>query len=60
MLVLTRKQGEKVTIGNDITVFVVEVIGDSVRLGFDAPKEMPIHRDNAVRKAPRLSKQRER
>jgi carbon storage regulator len=37
MLVLTRKPGEKVVICNGITVTVVEVTGNKVRLGFDAP-----------------------
>lgn len=44
MLVLGRKCGESVVIGNDITVKVLEVRGDRVKLGFAAPGEVPIHR----------------
>ncbi len=44
MLVLGRKRGESVIIGNDITVKVLEVRGDRVKLGFAAPGEVPIHR----------------
>jgi len=44
MLVLSRKRGESVVIGNGITVTVLDVRGDRVRLGFDAPAEVPIHR----------------
>ena len=44
MLVLARKCGESVVIGNDITVKVLEVHGDRVKLGFAAPGEVPIHR----------------
>ena len=44
MLVLTRKRGEAVVIGDGITVTVLEVQGDRVRLGFNAPVDVPIHR----------------
>ncbi len=44
MLVLSRKCGERIVIGNDITVTVLEVRGDRVKLGFSAPVEVPIHR----------------
>lgn len=44
MLVLSRKKGESIVINNDITVTVVEVRGDKVRLGIVAPKEVPVHR----------------
>jgi len=43
MLVLTRKRGEATVIGDDITVTVLEVQGDRVRLGFSAPAGVPIH-----------------
>ena len=45
MLVLSRKLGEVITIGNSITVTVVAVDGDRVRLGIVAPAEVPIHRE---------------
>ena len=44
MLVLSRKKGERVIIGQDIYVTVLEVRGDRVRLGFECPLEVPIHR----------------
>jgi carbon storage regulator len=44
MLVLSRKPGESVVIGSDITVTVVEVRGGKVRLGFTGPSQVPIHR----------------
>jgi carbon storage regulator len=45
MLVLGRKLGETIVIGNDITVTVVAVDGDRVRLGVVAPAEVPVHRE---------------
>jgi carbon storage regulator len=45
MLVLSRKKNEKIRIKDDITVVVVEIRGDKVRLGIDAPKEVPVHRE---------------
>jgi carbon storage regulator len=44
MLVLTRKQNEQLVIGNNIFLTVVEIRGDRVRLGVEAPKEVPVHR----------------
>ena len=44
MLVLGRKVGEQIIIGNNIVVTVLEARGDRIRLGFEAPSEVPIHR----------------
>jgi carbon storage regulator len=44
MLVLTRKKGESIIIGDDVTITVVEIRGDKCRLGISAPKEVPVHR----------------
>ena len=44
MLVLSRRKDESVIINNDIRVVVVEIRGDKVRLGVEAPKEVPVHR----------------
>lgn len=44
MLVLSRHVNEKVMIGDSIVVTIVEVRGDKVRLGIDAPNEVPVHR----------------
>jgi len=45
MLVLTRSASEKVQIGSEITLTVLEIRGDKVRLGIDAPKEVSVHRE---------------
>jgi carbon storage regulator len=45
MLVLSRKKGERVMISDNITLVVVEIRGDKVRLGIEAPKEVPVHRE---------------
>jgi carbon storage regulator len=50
MLVLSRKPGEAIVIGNGITVTVVEVKGERVRLGLTAPAEVPIHREELQRR----------
>ena len=45
MLILTRKSGESITIGDDVKVTVVEVKGKQVRIGIDAPRSYTIHRE---------------
>jgi carbon storage regulator len=45
MLCLSRKKNEKVMIGDEGTVQVLEIQGDKVRLGFDFPKDTPVHRE---------------
>lgn len=44
MLVLSRKKGESIVIGDDIVLTIVEVRGDKIRLGIEAPREVPVHR----------------
>lgn len=44
MLVLSRKNNEKIIINNDIVITIVEIRGDKVRLGIEAPKDIPVHR----------------
>ncbi len=44
MLVLTRKANESIVIRDNIVITVVEIRGDKVRLGIEAPKEVPVHR----------------
>ena len=56
MLVLSRKKNESIIINDNITIVVVEIRGDKVRLGVDAPKEIPVHR-NEVYEAIRRSQQ---
>lgn len=48
VLVLTRKPGERVLIGDDIVITIIETRGDGVRIGFEAPRGVPIHRDEVV------------
>jgi carbon storage regulator len=45
MLILTRRVGETVMIGNDISVTVLGVKGNQVRVGIQAPKDTPVHRE---------------
>ena len=49
MLVLTRKPGERVLIGDDIVITVLESRGDGIRIGIDAPRGLRIQRDEVVR-----------
>jgi carbon storage regulator len=44
MLILTRKLGERITIGNDIVISLLEIKGSQVKLGIEAPKGISIHR----------------
>jgi carbon storage regulator len=49
VLVLTRRAGESVVIGDDVVVTVIEVRGDVVRVGIDAPREVKVHREEVYR-----------
>lgn len=49
MLVLSRKQDEKVIIGDNITIMVISIQGDKVRLGIDAPKNVTVHREEVYK-----------
>ncbi len=44
MLVLSRKKDEQIMIGDNVVITIVDIRGDKVRLGIDAPKEIPVHR----------------
>jgi carbon storage regulator len=48
MLVLSRKKNEQIIVGDSIVITVVEVRGDRVRLGIEAPQEIPIHRNEVL------------
>ncbi|MDD3469908.1 MAG: carbon storage regulator CsrA [Thermoguttaceae bacterium] len=55
MLVLSRKKNESIVINNEITIVVVEIRGDKVRLGVEAPKEVPVHRQEVFEAIQRSS-----
>ena len=44
MLVLSRQKDESIMIGDDVEITIVDVRGDKVRLGINAPREIPVHR----------------
>jgi carbon storage regulator len=50
MLILTRKLGEKINIGDDIMVTLLEIKGAQIKLGIDAPKHIGIHRNEIYEK----------
>ena len=45
MLVLSRKKDEKIIIGDNIAIMIVDIQGDKVRLGIEAPREVSVHRE---------------
>lgn len=53
MLVLSRKLGESIVIDGAVTITVVQIRGDKVRLGIEAPKEVPVHRQEVFEKIQR-------
>jgi carbon storage regulator len=60
MLVITRKAGERICLGDDVTITVMEISGSTVRIGIEAPAEIPIYRQeiwNAVKEENRAAAQ---
>lgn len=53
MLILTRAPNEKITIGDNIEITVLSVTGNQVRLGVEAPKDVPVHREEIYQRIQR-------
>jgi len=53
MLVLTRRVNERIVIGDDVTVTVLEVRGDQVRIGIEAPRDVKVFREEVLGREPR-------
>jgi carbon storage regulator len=49
VLIITRRPGEKIMLGDDVVIEVIEVSGSSVRVGIDAPKSVPVYREEIWR-----------
>ena len=45
MLIITRRPGEKIILGEDISIQVMEIVGNQVRIGIQAPKSVPVYRE---------------
>ena len=45
MLIITRRAGERIMVGDDIVVEVMEIVGNSVRVGISAPRSVPVYRE---------------
>jgi carbon storage regulator len=45
MLIITRRPGEKIVLGDDVVVTVMEISGQTARIGIDAPKALPVYRE---------------
>ena len=50
MLILTRRVGETIRIGDDVDVTVLDVKGAQVRIGIQAPKDIPVHREEVFKR----------
>jgi carbon storage regulator len=45
VLIITRRPGEKIMLGDDVVVHVMEIVGNSVRIGIQAPRSLPVYRE---------------
>jgi carbon storage regulator len=59
MLVLSRKKDEIIRIGEDISIMIVDIRGDKVRLGIDAPKNMDVHRQEVYEAIQEINNKKE-
>ena len=53
MLILTRRVNEKLMVGDDVTVTVLSISGNQVRIGVNAPRHVPVHREEIYEKVKR-------
>lgn len=59
MLVLSRKEDEIIRIGEDISIVIVDIQGDKVRLGIEAPQDVPVHRQEIYEKIKNVHNKKE-
>ena len=45
MLIITRRAGERIMIGDDVVIEIMEIVGNSVRVGISAPRSVPVYRE---------------
>ena len=45
MLIITRRAGERIMVGDEISIEVMEIVGNSVRIGINAPRSVPVYRE---------------
>jgi carbon storage regulator len=57
VLVLTRRPGESVMIGDDVVITVLDVRGDVVRLGINAPRSVQVHREEVYRELQKVNRE---
>ena len=57
MLVLTRRSGESVMVGDDVVITVLDVRGDVVRVGIKAPRSVQVHREEVYRELQRANRE---
>jgi len=60
MLILTRRVGESITIGDNIVVTILGAKGNQIRVAIDAPREIPVHREEVLQRIKSGEPQRER
>jgi carbon storage regulator len=49
MLIITRRPGEKIMLGDNVVVHVMEIVGNTVRVGIEAPRSLPVYREEIWR-----------